>query len=95
MAILHDRAARLAGRKLSGRYRPGSSPDIKGKKGRAEVKTSSEEIPKALKQLSGGSGPAYIVLPKPQQKKALERLKNRKTGLMDYRGNVTKKSIRK
>ncbi len=95
MAKPHDRAARLVAKKLNGRYRSGSSPDVKGKRGRAEVKTSADEIPKALKQLGGGSGPAYVVLPKSEHKEAQRRLKGLKTGLMDYQSNVKKRSTRK
>jgi hypothetical protein len=95
MADPHDRAARLAAKKLNGRYRPESSPDVKGKRGRAEVKTSAGEIPKALKQLGGGSGPAYVVLPAPEHKEAQRRLRGLKTGLMDYQTNIKKRSTRK
>jgi len=95
MANSHDRAAKLVARKLRGRYNPQTSPDVKGKDGRAEVKSSASEIPEALSQLGGGSGPAFVVLPKPQNKKALERLAGLKTGVMDYRGNTIKPSTRK
>jgi len=56
MANSHDRAAKLVARKLRGRYNPQTSPDVKGKGGRAEVKSSASEIPEALRQLGGGSG---------------------------------------
>ena len=95
MANSHDRVAKLVARKLRGRYNPQTSPDVKGKGGRAEVKSSADEIPKALRQLAGGTGPAFIVLPKPQRKKAQERLAGLKTGLMDYQGNIIKPSTRK
>ncbi len=95
MADPHDRAARLLARKLNGRYRPKSSPDVKGRRGRAEVKTTASEIPKALRQLGGGSGPAYVVLPASEHKEAQRRLKGLKTGLMDYQSNVKKRSTRK
>jgi hypothetical protein len=85
----------LVAKKLGGRYVPGRSPDVKGKHGRAEVKSSADEIPKALRQLAGGTGPAFIVLPKPQHKKALQHLADLKTGLMDYQGNIVKPSRRK
>ncbi len=62
---------------------PGKSPDVKGKYGSAEVKSSAAEIPKALRQLAGGSGRAFVVLPKSEHKKALKRLAHLKTGLMD------------
>jgi len=95
MANSHDRVAKLVARKLRGRYNPQTSPDVKGKAGRAEVKSSADEIPKALRQLAGGTGPAFIVLPKPQHNKALKRLAGLKTGLMDYQGNIRKPSTRK
>lgn len=95
MANSHDRAAKLVARKLGGRYNPRASPDVKGKGGRAEVKSSVDEIPEALRQLAGGSSPAYLVLPKLQHKKALKRLAGLKTGLMDYQANITKPSTRK
>lgn len=95
MANTHDRAAKVVARKLSGRYTPSSSPDVKGKRGRAEVKSSATEIPKALRQLAGGAGSAFIVLPKQQHKGALKRLAGRKTGLMNYQGNIVKPSTRK
>jgi len=95
MADSHDRAAKLVAKKLGGRYNPQTSPDVKVKGGRAEVKSSANEIPEALQQLAGGTGPAFVVLPKPQHKKALARLTGLKTGLMDYQGNITKPSTRK
>lgn len=95
MANSHDRAAKLVARKLGGRYNPRTSPDVKGKGKRAEVKSSADEIPEALRQLAGGSGAAFVVLPKSQHKKALERLAGLKTGLMNYQGNIIKPSTRK
>ena len=95
MASSHDIAARRIARKLKGRYRPGKSPDVKGKLGRAEVKSTASEIPKALRQLGGSSGPAYITLPKREHPRALRRLKGRKTGLTNYKGNIIKPSTRK
>ena len=74
MANSHDRAAKLVARKLRGRYNPQTSPDVKGKGGRAEVKSSVNEIPEALRQLGGGSGSAFVVLPGSQQEKALKRM---------------------
>jgi len=95
MATSHDIAARRIARILKGRYRPDKSPDVKGKLGRAEVKSKASEIPEALKQLGGGPGPAFVVLPIPEHKEALRRLRHRKTGLRDYLGNITKPSTRK
>lgn len=95
MANSHDRAARLMARKLSGWYTPGKSPDVKGIHGCAEIKSAVAEIPKALRQLAGSTGSAFIVLPKSEHKKALERLAHLKTGLMDYQGNIAKPSTRK
>lgn len=95
MAEPHDRAARLVAKKLKCRYTAATSPDVKGKRGRAEVKTTANEVKKALRQLGGGSGPAYVVLPKREHMEAQRLLKGRKTGLMDYRGNITKESTRK
>lgn len=95
MANSHDRAAKLVARKLGSRYDPRTSPDVKGKGGRAEVKSSVDEITQALRQLAGGTGSAFVVLPKPQHRKALTRLAGLKTGLMDYQGKITKPSTRK
>ena len=95
MANSHDRAAKLVAKKPGGRYVRRASPDVKGKLGRAEVKSSADEIPEALRQLAGGSGPAFIMLPRPEHKEAQKRLANRKTGLMDYKGNIAKRSTRK
>jgi hypothetical protein len=95
MASSHDRAAKLIARKLGGKYNPGISPDVRSNRGCAEVKSSAGEIPKALRQLAGHRGAAFVVLPKPEHTKALKRLANRKTGLMDYQGNVKKPSARK
>ena len=95
MANLHDRAAKLVAKKVGSRYSPRTSPDVEGRGGRAEVKSSTNEIPEALRQLSGGTGPAFVVLPKAQHKKALKRLAGLKTGLMDYKGNIAKPSTRK
>ena len=95
MAKSHDQAAKRIAKKLGGRYKPRKSPDVKGPGGRAEVKSTAEEISQALRQLGGGSGPAYIALPKLEHRKARQRLSSRKTGLMDYLGNITKPSTRK
>ena len=64
MANSHDRTAKLVARKPCGRYNPQTSPDVKGKGGRAEVKSSADEIPEALRQLAGGSSPAFVVPPR-------------------------------
>lgn len=95
MAKSHDIAARRVARILKGRYISGRSPDVKGKLGRAEVKTKARETPEALRQLGGGSRDAYVVLPKSEHPEALRNLKGRKTGLMDYLGNEKKPSTRK
>ena len=95
MAKSHDIAARRIARILKGRYTPSKSPDVKGKLGRAEVKSTTNEIPEALRQLGGGSGNAYVVLPKAEHPKALRRLSGRKTGLRDYQGKIIKPSTRK
>jgi len=95
MAKSHDQAARRIAKVFGGRYRPNKSPDVKGPRGRVEVKSTANEITEALRQLGGGSGPAYVALPKPEHPKALKRLEGRKTGLTNYRGNITKPSTRK
>ena len=59
------------------------------------MKTRVEEIPKALQQLAGGKGPAFIVLPKQKIPEAKNCLEGLKTGLMDYNGNIIKPSTRK
>ena len=95
MAKSHDIAARRIAKQVKGRYTPSKSPDIKGKLGRVEVKSTANEIPKALRQLGGGSGNAYIALPKPEHSEALRRLSGRKTGLLNYQGKTIKPSTRK
>lgn len=95
MANSHDRAAKLIAKKFGCRYTRSTSPDIKCKRVRIEVKSSANEIPQALRQLSGGKGPSFIALPNAEQKKALGKLKGLKTGLMNYRGKTTKPSSRK
>ena len=62
---------------------------------RIEVKSTASEIPEAQRQLVGGRGPAYIVLPKPEHPEGLRRLKQRKTGVMNYQGKIIKPSTRK
>ena len=95
MVNSHDRAAKLIARKLGAKYRRQASPDVKGKHVRVEVKSSATEIPQALRQLSGGTGPAFIALPKSQRKGAMKRLAGLKTGLIDYQGKIVKPSTRK
>ena len=95
MAKSHDIAARRIAKQVKGRYSPSKSPDVKGKLGQAEVKSKANEIHEALRQLGGGSRDAYIVLPKPEHPEALKRLKQRKTGLMNYQGKIIKPSTRK
>ena len=95
MAENHDRAARRIAKLTGGTYDPTASPDVAGGRAEVEVKSNASEISRALQQLSGGSGPAYVALPKRQHKAALERMQGLKTGLMDYGGNVVKPSRRK
>lgn len=92
MAKKHDQAARVAAKKLGGQYDPTASPDVKGKQGRAEVKTRAPEIPKAKQQLGTRPGKAYVVLPKPEHGKARGKLRGSGVGIMDYKGNITKRS---
>ena len=95
MTDSHDRAARLIAKRLGGRYNRAASPDVKGRYGSAEVKSTADEITDALHQLSRSKGPRYIALPKPEQKEAIKRLAGLKTGLMNYQGKVVKPSTRK
>jgi hypothetical protein len=95
MSNSHDRAAKLIAKKLCGKYNRTGSPDVKGRRGSAEVKSTAEEIPQALRQLSGPKGPAYIALPEREQNQAVRRLARLKTGLMNYQGKVLKSSTRK
>ena len=95
MAKAHDAAARKIAKKLGATYNPKKSPDVRGSNGRAEVKSNAAEIPKALRQLGGGSGRAYVALPKPEHPKALKKLAGLKTGLMDHKGKIAKRSTRK
>jgi hypothetical protein len=95
MAKEHDQAAERVAKKLGGIYDPTGSPDVTGPSGHAEVKSQAGEIPQALQQLAGCRGPAYIVLPASEMPDAKKRLKDLKTGLMDYTGRVVKPSSRK
>lgn len=95
MATSHDVAARRIAKKVKGRFRRGRNVDVKGHRIRVVVKMTADEISEALRQLGGGSGPAYIALPTGEHAKALRRLRDRKTGLMDYTGNIKKRSTRK
>ena len=93
MGKYHDRAARLAAKKLGGKYDPTDSPDVKkGMRGRAEAKSRAREVPTALDQLGPRKGRAYVVLPKSEQEKAREQLQGTGIGLMDYKGKITKRS---
>ena len=56
------------------------------------MKSTANEIPKAVTQLGRGKGPAYVVLPKSEHQKAREKLEGTGYGLKDYRGNTTKRS---
>ena len=94
MAASHDRAANRIAKKMGGSYEPAHSPDVKWKGGCVEVKSSANEITKALRQLSGCRGPSYVALPRKEHPAAIERLDGRKTGLMDHHGNIVKKSTR-
>ncbi len=94
MAKSHDIAAQRIARIHGCKYRRSKSPDAKCPGIRVEVKSKASEIPEALRQLGGGSGDAYIGLPKPAHPKALKRLRGRKTGLMDYQGKIIKPSTR-
>ena len=95
MAKAHDRAARKIAKKMGSKYDSTTSPDIRGRKGRVEVKSTANEIPKALRQLGSGRGRAYVALPKSQHPQAKKRLSGLKTGLMDHNGNIAKRSTRK
>lgn len=96
MGKYHDRAARLAAKKLGGKYDPTDSPDVKkGVRGRAETKSRASEVLTALDQLGPRKGRAYVVLPKSEQKRAREQLQGTGIGLMDYmdyKGKITKRS---
>ncbi len=95
MAKPHDTAARSIAKKVKGRYILARSPDVKTRRVRVEVKTKASEIPQALLQLAGGSGPAYVALPTSEHPEALKRLSGCKTGLMNYRAKIIKPSSRK
>ena len=95
MATSHDRAARRIAKRYRGRYRRMASPDVKWPGGRCEVKSNASEIPQALRQLGGVPADGYIALPSSETKRGLKRLKGRKTGLMNYKGNIIKPSTRK
>lgn len=93
MGKYHDRAARLAAKKLGGKYDPTDSPDVKkGVRGRAEAKSRASEVSTALDQLGPRKGRAYVVLPKSEQEKARDQLQGTGIGLMDYKGKITKRS---
>lgn len=95
MTTSHDRAAQRIASRYHGRYRPTLSPDVRWPGGSAEVKSKADEIPKALRQLGGVPGDGYVALPSSEIKRGLKRLKDRKTGLMNYVGDIVKPSTRK
>jgi len=72
-----------------------ASPDVKWPGGRCEVKSNASEIPQALRQLGGVPDEGYIALPRSEIKRGLKRLKGRKTGLMNYVGDIVKQPTRK
>ena len=95
MAKKHDMAAERISKLVGGEYNPKKSPDVRGGDARVEVKSAASEITEALRQLGGGTGRAYVALPKSQQSRAVKRLEGLKTGLMDFNGNIVKRSTRK
>ncbi len=96
MAKNHDRAARLIAKKVGAEYDSKRSPDIRGKERRVEIKTTTAEITKAIKQLGGGqSKKKYVSLPKREHEKAREKLAGSGIGLMDHKGKTTKQPRRK
>ena len=95
MAAGHDRAAKRIAQKIGGKYVPSKSPDVKAPQVRVEVKSKAAEIPKALRQIGGGTGRAYMALPAKELATAKERLQGLKTGLMDHKGTIVKRSTRK
>lgn len=95
MISSHDRAARRIAKRYHGRYRRRASPDVKWRDGSTEVKSTADEIPTALRQLSGVRGDGYVALPSSEIKRGLKRLRGLKTGLMNYTGNIVKLSTRK
>jgi len=57
MANSHDRAARLIAKRLGGKYNRSGSPDVKGRYGSAEVKSTADEITEGLRtDARSGSG---------------------------------------
>ena len=96
MAEEHEQAAKRLARKLGTQYHPKLSPDIRGKNIRIEVKSKASEIPKAIEQLGGGQlRKKYVCLPKNEHENAKRLLKGSGIGLLDYRGNCTKRPRRK
>ena len=95
LAKKHDEAARRISRKVGGIYDPKRSPDVRGGVARVEVKSSASEITKALQQLGGGPGRAYVALPASEHAAAQRRLEGLGTGLMDHKGKIVKRSTRK
>jgi len=95
MAKSHDRAARLTAKKLGAEYDPKRSPDIRGREYRAETKSRASEIPKAIRQLGGGQAKKkYITLPKREHVSTREKLEGSGIGLIDYKGQTTKRARR-
>jgi len=96
MAEKHEQVAQRLARKLGTQYDPKRSPDIRGKNVRIEVKSKACEIPKAIEQLGGGqSKKKYVCLPKNEHEDAKRLLEGSGIGLLDYKGNCTKRPRRK
>ena len=96
MTRKHEQVAQRLARKLGTEYDPKRSPDIRAKNVRIEVKSEACEIPKAIEQLGGGQlKKKYVCLPKNEHENAKRLLKGSGIGLLDYRGNCTKRPRRK
>ena len=95
MARKHDQAARRFAKKWGGTYDPTCSPDVRGLTWRVEVKSRAAEVHEALRQLSGGTGAAYIMLPQSECGAAEKLLEGQKTGLVNYSCTVVKPSTRR
>ena len=94
MAKNHERAAHLIAKKLGGDYNSKRSPDVRSREKRVEVKSYAAEIPKAMKQLGGGQKKKYVALPQREQAKAKEKLRGSGIGLMNHKGQITKRARR-
>ena len=90
----HNRIAQRLAAQRGVPYNKGKGPDIKGPRQVIEVKSTANEVPKALRQLSGSPKPRYISVPNPEVAKVVKRVQNLKVGVMNEQGKIVKPAQR-